>query len=61
MTIYDWNREGDFVSPPLKTVRFFDETLRDGIQCPSATDPSIEEKMKIVRLLDKIGVHDAEL
>ena len=25
-------------------VEFYDETLRDGIQSPSAIDPSIEDK-----------------
>ena len=48
--IYDWNNKGDMISPPLRKVELFDETLRDGIQCPSVTDPSIEEKLKITKL-----------
>ena len=59
--IYDWNNRGDMISPPLRKVELFDETLRDGIQCPSVTDPSIEEKLKILRLLDSIGVHTADI
>jgi 2-isopropylmalate synthase len=55
--IYDWNLRGDTLSPPLRQVEFFDETLRDGIQCPSVTDPPIEDKMRIIRLLDSVGVH----
>ncbi len=59
--IYDWNTEGDRHSPPMRKVEFFDETLRDGIQCPSVSDPPIEHKMEIIRLLDQIGVHAADV
>ena len=59
--IYDWNNRGDMISPPLRKVELFDETLRDGIQCPSVTDPSIDEKLKILRLLDAIGIHTADI
>ena len=44
--IYDWNRFGEATSPPMQQVEFFDETLRDGIQCPSVADPPIEQKAK---------------
>ena len=54
--IYDWNRLGDAISPPMRRVKFVDETLRDGIQCPSVTDPGIEDKQRIVRLLAAVGV-----
>src|SRR3954467_13122030 len=33
-----------------------DETLRDGIQSPSAIDPRIDEKIEILHLLDELGV-----
>ena len=45
--IYDWNHRGDMLSPPLRSVELFDETLRDGIQCPSVTDPPIEKKQNV--------------
>ena len=51
--IYDWNVRGHALSPAMRAVELHDETLRDGIQCPSAHDPSIEQKKSIVRLLDK--------
>ena len=54
--IYDWNVEGHSISPPMTRVEVHDETLRDGIQCPSVHDPSIEEKEQIVRLLAEVGV-----
>jgi len=59
--IYDWNRQGHTVSPPMRKVRYFDETLRDGIQCPSVTDPSIEAKQQMVRLLAQAGVHHVDI
>ena len=59
--IYDWNTMGDKVSPPLRKVEYVDETLRDGIQCPSVTDPPIEAKLRIVRLLSGLGVHNLDL
>ncbi len=59
--IYDWNVEGHTVTPALRKVEYFDETLRDGIQCPSVTDPPIEAKMEMVRLLDAAGVHHVDI
>jgi 2-isopropylmalate synthase len=59
--IHDWNLEGDTVSPPLRSVRYFDETFRDGIQGPSVTDPPIGDKMKMVRLLAQVGVHHTDI
>ncbi len=54
--IYDWNeldRQGRLINHPIS---FFDETLRDGIQSPSVRDPSIEDKRKILHLLEAIGI-----
>ncbi len=59
--LYDWNVRGPAVSPPMRKVRYFDETLRDGVQCPSVTDPPIEAKMEMVRLLSGLGVHHVDI
>lgn len=59
--IYDWNVNGHRESPTMPQVEFFDETLRDGIQCPSVIDPNIEQKLHILNLLDAIGVHEADI
>jgi len=54
--IYDWNRK-DRRGPVLrKRPRFVDETIRDGLQSPSVVDPSIEQKMELVRLMDRLGI-----
>jgi 2-isopropylmalate synthase len=44
-----------------KNATFFDETLRDGLQNPSVTDPGIEEKLKILHLMDDLGIHVADV
>jgi 2-isopropylmalate synthase len=54
--IYDWNVLGDALSPPMRAVELHDETLRDGIQCPSVKDPPLEAKMEVIRLLARLGV-----
>ncbi|HRI64920.1 MAG TPA: LeuA family protein [Polyangium sp.] len=59
--IYDWNeigRKGRLIS---KDVTFFDETLRDGLQNPSVKDPNIEQKLKLIHLMAKIGIHVADI
>ncbi|MEC7240991.1 MAG: LeuA family protein [Myxococcota bacterium] len=59
--IYDWNLQGDKVSPPLRRVQYVDETLRDGIQCPSVTDPPIEDKLEMIRLMDALGIDHVDV
>ena len=59
--IYDWNeiaRKGRIIP---SEVEFFDETLRDGLQNPSVTDPNIEDKLRILHLMDKIGIDVADI
>ena len=41
--LYDWNLKGHKVSPAMRKVDLHDETLRDGIQCPSVHDPKIDD------------------
>jgi 2-isopropylmalate synthase len=59
--IYDWN-EKERTGPLLRRApRFVDETIRDGIQSPSVRDPSIEQKMELVRLMDRMGIQTLNL
>ncbi|MCA9567472.1 MAG: 2-isopropylmalate synthase, partial [Myxococcales bacterium] len=53
--MYDWNLGGSG-EEPLRRVEIHEEILRDGIQCPSAHDPDIDDKLEIVRLLAACGV-----
>ncbi len=59
--IHDWNVHGDAPAPRIRKVQTFDETLRDGVQCPSVTDPPIEAKMEILRRLSSLGIHSADI
>jgi 2-isopropylmalate synthase len=55
---YDWNVGGAEPRPPglLANAVVLDETLRDGIQSPSAVDPGIEDKIRLLHLMDELGV-----
>ena len=57
--IYDWNREAPAPPPPI--VMLNDETLRDGLQSPSVRAPSIDQKLRILHLLDRIGIDSADI
>src|SRR5437660_12236319 len=56
--IYDWNRRSD--QKPV-TVLLDDETLRDGLQSPSVRTPSIDEKLRILHLIDRLGIDTADI
>jgi 2-isopropylmalate synthase len=38
-----------------------DETLRDGLQSPSVRCPSIEQKVRILHLIDRLGIETANI
>jgi isopropylmalate/homocitrate/citramalate synthase len=60
--IYDWNTVGDaFDYASLRPVELDDETLRDGLQSPSVQDPSIDDKIRILHLMDALGIHTAAI
>ena len=59
--IYDWNELGRRGRLIPQAFTFFDETLRDGLQNPSVTDPTIEAKLELIHLMEKIGVHAADI
>jgi 2-isopropylmalate synthase len=54
--IYDWNRASSPAIPPGTRVLLNDETLRDGLQNPSVYDPTIEEKIEILHLMESLGI-----
>jgi len=59
--IYDWNLQGEVPKPPSKSIELNDETLRDGIQSPSITDPKIEQKIQILHLMEELGIRGVNL
>src|SRR5438067_10282805 len=54
--IYDWNTVSPPQIPPGTRVMLDDETLRDGLQNPSVFDPSIEDKLEILHLMESLGI-----
>jgi 2-isopropylmalate synthase len=56
--IHDWNRT-DRPRPPV--VLLDDETLRDGLQSPSVRCPTIDEKLRILHLIDRLGIDTANI
>jgi 2-isopropylmalate synthase len=59
--IYDWNRAGGAVFPARGRVELDDETLRDGLQSPSVKSPSIDRKLRILHLMNELGIDSADI
>src|SRR5215471_2674483 len=59
--IYDWNAASPPLIPPGTRVLLNDETLRDGLQNPSVYDPGIDEKIKILHLMESLGIESANI
>src|SRR5262252_4174559 len=59
--IYDWNVIHPKSLRPAGPVLLNDETLRDGLQSPSVKDPSIEEKIEILHLMEALGINSLNL
>ena len=56
--IYDWNTKG---APAPRPVMLDDETLRDGLQSPSVRTPAIDQKIRILHLIDRLGIDTANI
>ena len=59
--IHDWAASGDDVVVPAIRPMLDDETLRDGLQSPSVIDPPIDVKIKILHLMDSLGIETADV
>lgn len=60
--IHDWNRDPEaFDWSRVTRVELDDETLRDGLQNPSAVDPPIGDKIRLLHLMDALGIHTADI
>jgi isopropylmalate/homocitrate/citramalate synthase len=58
--IYDWNGIDDF-DWSAAAVDLNDESLRDGLQSPSAIDPPIEVKIRLLHLMTNLGIAAADI
>jgi len=63
--IYDWNViDYEINRNPANHphgVWFDDETLRDGLQSPSARNPTIDEKKELLSFMENLGIQKVDL
>src|SRR5262245_60948789 len=59
--IHDWNQEEQDFDWHSCKVELDDETLRDGLQCPSVRNPEIDDKIKLVHLMVSLGIHAVDI
>ena len=63
--IYDWNAiDYEINRNPANhphEVWFDDETLRDGLQSPSARNPTIEQKIELLTFMENLGIQKVDL
>lgn len=59
--VYDWSQPGPGETPDPLVAMLDDETLRDGLQSPSVRDPDLDTKVKILHLMDALGIETANV
>ena len=59
--VYDWNTVTTLPIAPGTPVLLNDETLRDGLQNPSVYDPTIQEKIEILHLMESLGIESLNI
>ena len=59
--VYDLNTISPALMHPNRHIGFDDETLRDGLQSPSVTEPPVEQKIELLHLMDKLGIDTADI
>jgi 2-isopropylmalate synthase len=62
--IYDWNspeRPAGGAALPARRVELDDETLRDGLQSPSARNPPLQAKRDFLHVLVKTGIDSVDI
>ncbi len=62
--VYNWNDTEGITGPSVarpRPVELDDETLRDGLQSPSAKNPPLQAKRDFLHLLAALGVHAVDI
>jgi 2-isopropylmalate synthase len=59
--VYDWNTVDPALTPPNRHISFDDETLRDGLQSPSVSEPPVEQKIELLHLMDALAIDTADI
>ena len=59
--IYDWSVHGDGQRMRPAAAMLDDETLRDGLQSPSVIDPPLDVKVRLLHLMNRLGIETANI
>ena len=59
--VYDWAEHGKSRDVSPVRVQVDDETLRDGLQSPSVLDPPVDTKIRILHLMESLGIETADV
>ncbi len=59
--IYDWSEHGTGHDARPAQAMLDDETLRDGLQSPSVIDPPLDVKIRLLHLMDNLGIETADV
>src|SRR5437773_11868302 len=59
--VYDWNTIDPALIFPDRHIGFDDETLRDGLQSPSISEPHVEKKLELLHLMNDLGIDTADI
>lgn len=59
--VYDWNTVEPSFTNPNRQISFDDETLRDGLQSPSVSEPPVEKKIELLHLMNALGIDTADI
>ena len=49
------------LSNPGRHIAFDDETLRDGLQSPSVSEPTVDKKIELLHLMNALGIDTADI
>jgi len=59
--IYDWAAHDDGGIERPAAAMIDDETLRDGLQSPSVIDPPLDVKVRLLHLMNQLGIETADV
>jgi isopropylmalate/homocitrate/citramalate synthase len=59
--VYDWNTVDPSLSLPDRHIGIDDETLRDGLQSPSVSEPAVEQKLELLHLMEDLRIDTADI
>jgi 2-isopropylmalate synthase len=59
--VHDWSQLGSPEALKPHLAMLDDETLRDGLQSPSVQDPTLDQKIKILHLMNQLGIETADV